>query len=109
MVADSPGRAADIAALLGDAGLFVADPREAGDALADLVLGRRAEAQPEARFGGRAVTRPFRPRVESDAGRERRLDELSHIDLVGQLQPQEDAAFGDPRFDGGAEFALHRL
>ena len=52
----------DIAALLGDAGLFVADAGEVGDALADLVLGRRAEAEPEPRFCGLAVARPFRTR-----------------------------------------------
>src|SRR5712691_7414159 len=96
-------RVPDIAALLGDAGLFVANAGEVGDALADLVLGRRAKAQPQPRLGGIAIARPFRPVVKRDAGIERRLHELSHIDLVRQLYPQEDAAFGGPWLDRGAE------
>src|SRR4029077_19458827 len=86
-IARALGGMADVAALLGDAGLLVADPGKAGDAFADFVLGRRAEAQPETRFGGLAIARPFRPRVEGDAGVERGLDEFPHIDLVGQFQP----------------------
>ena len=65
-------RGAHVAALLGDAELLVADPREAGDALADLLLCRQPEAQAQARFRGLAVDRPFRSRVERDPGLERR-------------------------------------
>src|SRR5712691_11864736 len=104
-----PRGAPDVAALLGDARLFVADPREGGDALADLLLRRRAEAQPQARLGGLAVTGPFRPGIERNAGIERGPHQLSHIDLVGQFHPTENAAFGDPRLDGCAELALQRL
>src|SRR5436853_426503 len=62
------GGVADVAALLGDAGLLVADPREGGDAVANLLLCRQAKAQPQPRLGGGAVDRPFRPRVEGDPG-----------------------------------------
>ena len=62
------GGVPDIAALLGDAGFFVAHPGEGGDTLADLFLRGQAKAQPEARLGGVAVNRPFRSGVEGDAG-----------------------------------------
>src|SRR5580704_18509906 len=72
-VAGSGGGVADVAALLRDAGLLVADPGEGGDALADLLLGGQAEAEPQPRLRGGAVDRPFRTRIEGDAGLQRRL------------------------------------
>ena len=54
---------ADIAALLRDAGLLVADAGEGGDALADLLLGGQPEAQPQPRFRRVAIDRPFRPGI----------------------------------------------
>src|SRR6266849_345979 len=99
----------NVGALLGDAGLFVADPGKTSDALADLLLRSRAKAQPQPRLGCLAVAGPFRPGIERDAGIEGGLYQLSDIDLIGQFQPQEDAAFRGPRLDRGAEFALHRF
>src|SRR5689334_1553620 len=76
---------ADVAALLRDPELLVADLREGSDALADLLLCRQRETQPQPRFGTVTIDRPFRTRVERDAGLQRGLHELSHIDLVGQF------------------------
>src|SRR3954454_21833326 len=72
---------ADVAALLGDAELLVADLGEGGDALADLLLRRQRETQPQPRLGAVAVDRPFRAWVERDAGLQGRLHQLPHIDL----------------------------
>src|SRR3954447_7562371 len=98
-----------VAALLGDAELFVADPSETGDALADLLFCRQPETQPQARASGLAIDRPFRSRIEGDSGLERRRYQLADITLIGQLHPQENAALRQPRLDRGAELALHRL
>jgi len=101
-------RVADVAALLGDAGLLVADPSKGGDALTDLLLGRQPEAEPQPRFRGLAVDRPFRAWIEGDPGFQRRLHQLSHIDAVGQFQPEKDTALWPPRLDRSAELALDR-
>src|SRR5260370_42448629 len=98
----------DVAALLGDAGLLVADSREPGDAVAYLLLGGQTKAQPQPRLGGFAVDRPFRPGIERDAGLERRLQQFPDIDLIGQLHPQEDAALWQPRPAGRAQLARPR-
>ena len=55
------------------------------------------EAQPQPAAGIGLVGRPFRPRIDGDAGGERGLIELQRVDIVGQLDPQEDAALWDPR------------
>src|SRR5204863_2851213 len=59
---------ADIAALLRDAELLVADVGEGGDAFADLLLRRQRETQPQPRLGAVTIDRPFRTGVERDAG-----------------------------------------
>src|SRR5439155_5355273 len=98
---------ANVAALLGDAELLVADLGEGGDALADLLLRRQCETQAQPRLRAISVDRPFRPWIERDARLQRRLHELSHIDLVRQFHPQIDAAFRQPWLARRAELALH--
>src|SRR5437764_9618567 len=75
-VARARGGVADVAALLGNAEFVVADLRERGDAVADLLLCRQREAEAQPRLGIVAIDRPFRPRVERDAGLQCRLHEL---------------------------------
>src|SRR4051794_24383651 len=103
------GGVADVAALLGDAELLVTDLGEGGDALADLLLCRQRETQPEPRLRAVSVDGPFRPWIERDARLQRGLHQLSHIDLVGQFHPQVDAAFRHPWLARRAELALYRL
>src|SRR5438270_690260 len=98
-----------VAALLGDAELLVADLRETGDALADLLLCRQPEAQAQARFRGFAIDRPLRAGIERDPSIERRRYQLAHIDLVRQLHPEENSALRQPWLDRGAELALDGL
>src|SRR5581483_12461649 len=74
----------------GHAEFLAADVGEHGHAFADLLLGGagKAEPQPAARIW--LVGRPLRPRIDRDAGGERRLIKVQRIDIVGQLDPEED-------------------
>src|SRR5438105_1237118 len=62
--------------------LLATDLRQHGDALADLLMCRARKAQPQARAGVALVGRPFRPRIDRDAGGECGLVEFERIDLV---------------------------
>ena len=86
-----------------------ADFRERGDAGADRLMRGIGEAQPGAAFAVGLVGRPFRAGIDGDAGGKRRLEELQGIDLVGQLDPQENAALRIVEFGCGAELLVKRV
>ena len=56
-----------------------------------------------------AVGRPIGAGIERDPCFLGGAHELSHIDRVGEFEPQEDPAFRPPHLDRGAEFALDGL
>ena len=68
-----------------------------------------AKTQPQPAAGIGLVGRPFRSRIDGDAGGERGLVELQRVDIVGQLYPQEDAALGVLEFSRGAELLVERF
>src|SRR5581483_11443194 len=74
----------------GHAELSTADVGQHGNALADLLFGGAGEAKPQPAARIWLVGRPFRPRIDRDAGGERRLIKFQRIDVVGQLDPEED-------------------
>ena len=67
------------------------------------------KAQPQPAAGIALVGRPFRPRIDGDAGGKCGLVEFEGIDIVRQLDPQEDAALGVFEFGRGAELLVERL
>src|SRR6185312_4084895 len=92
--------APDIAALLRYPRLLVAHLGERRDAVADGLLVRHREAQPQVRFRVVRADRPRRALIEDYARVGRRLQQLPHVHRIRQLDPQEDAALGNPAFRG---------
>src|SRR6476469_1650145 len=72
----------DVGAALGHAELPAANLGEQRDARADFIVGRAGEAKPDAASAVGLVDRPFRSRVDVDAGGERGLAQLHGIDFV---------------------------
>ena len=83
--------------------------RERRDALADGFVRGTGEAEPHPALAVALVGRPFRPGIDGDAARLRRLRQLQRVHDVGQLDPQEDAALGFLELGRGAELLGERL
>src|SRR5215470_4323257 len=89
-----------------DAELLVADFGEHRDAGADLLDRRAREADPQPTPAMCRVGRPFRPWIDRDAGGERGRIEFHGVDLIGQLDPEKDAALRIIELGGGAELLV---
>ena len=70
---------------------------------------RTGEAEPQPALAVGLIRRPFGPGIDRDAGRERGLIELLRVDVVGQLDPQEDAALRLLELGRSAEFLVERF
>ena len=70
---------------------------------------RVGKTQPQPAAGMGLVGGPFRSRIDGDPGGERGLVEFQGIDVVGQFDPQEDAALRVLEFGGCSELFVERL
>src|SRR4051812_26855334 len=67
--------------------LAPADLRQRGDPLADFIVRGTGEAEPHPALAVALVGRPFRPRIDGDAARQRCLRQLQRVHDVRQLDP----------------------
>src|SRR6476646_9557424 len=89
--------------------LAPADLRQRGDPLADVLVRWTGEAEPHPALAVALVGRPFRPRIDGDAARQRRLRQLLRVDDIGQLDPEENPTLGVLELRRGAELLGERL